>query len=75
MSYYHDPNDTYFARHLGRLVEDHGGKWGVIAGGRLIGVGHEEELSKLTALARKRFPKDIPLVAPIPRKEDLECIL
>jgi hypothetical protein len=47
----------------------------VIAGGSLIGVSDEAELKKLTALARKRYPKDIPLVAPIPRKEDLECIL
>jgi hypothetical protein len=41
----------------------------------LIGVAREEELKKLTALARKRYPKDIPLIAPIPRKEELECIL
>jgi hypothetical protein len=47
----------------------------VIAGGSLIGVSHEAELKKLTALARKRYPKDISLVAPIPRKEELECIL
>lgn len=41
----------------------------------MIGVGHEEELKKLAALARKRYPKDIPLVTPIPRMEELECIL
>ena len=35
----------------------------------------DTKLKKLTALARKRYPKDIPLVAPIPRKEELECIL
>ena len=33
------------------------------------------KLKKLMALARKRYPKEIRLVAPIPRKEDLECIL
>jgi len=75
MSYYHEPNDAYFTKHLGKLIKAHGGKWAVIAGWRLIGVGHEEDLKNLTTLARKRFPKDIPLVAPIPRKEDLECIL
>ena len=42
-----------------------------MAGGSLIGVSHEAELKKLTALARKRYPEDVPLVAPIPRKEDL----
>jgi len=47
----------------------------VTAGGSLIGVAHEAELKKLTTVARKRFPKDIPLIAPIPRKEELECIL
>ncbi len=75
MRYYHEPNDTYFTKHLQKLVKAHGGKWVVIAGGRLIGVASEAELKKLTALARKRYPKDIPLIAPIPRKEELECIL
>jgi hypothetical protein len=70
-----DPNDAYFTRHLDRLVRSHGGKWAVIAGGRLIGVAEEPELKKLSALARKRYPKDIPLIAPIPRREELECIL
>lgn len=75
MRYYQDPNDAYFARQVGKLMKKHGGKWAVIAGGRLIGVGREDELKKLTALARKRFPKDTPLISPIPRKEDVECIL
>jgi hypothetical protein len=75
MTYYHDPNDTYFTKHLEKLVKAHGGKWVVIAGGHLIGVGHEEELKRLAALARKRYPKDVPLMAPIPRREELECIL
>jgi hypothetical protein len=75
MPYYHDPNDAYFTKHLEKLVKAHGGKWVVIAGGRLIGVGREEQLKKLAASARKRYPKDIPLMAPIPRREELECIL
>jgi Family of unknown function (DUF5678) len=73
--HYNEPNDAYFKKHLQKLVKSHGGKWVVIAGGSLIGVSHEAELKKLTALARKRFPKDIPLIAPIPRKEELERIL
>ena len=75
MTYCYEPNDAYFRKHLQKLVKHHGGQWVVIAGGSLIGVAHEAELKKLTALARKRYPKDIPLIAPIPRKEDLECIL
>lgn len=75
MSYYKDPNHTCFTKHLQKLVKTHGGKWVVIAGGSLIGVAKEGELKKLTSLARKRYPKDVPLIAPIPRKEELECIL
>lgn len=75
MKYYHEPNDAYFRKHLQSLVKANGGKWVVIAGGRLIGIAHETEIKKLTELARKRYPKDIPLIAPIPRKEELECIL
>ncbi len=75
MSYYYEPNDACFKKHLQKLVKDHGGKWVVIADGHLIGVAHEAEPKKLTALARKRYPKDIPLVAPIPQREELECIL
>jgi hypothetical protein len=75
MRHYYEPNDAYFRKHLQKLVKTHGGKWVVIAGGSLIGVSDETKLKKLTALARKRYPKDIPLVAPIPRKEELECIL
>ena len=70
-----DPNDGYFTKHLEKLVKAHGGKWAVIAGGHLIGVGTEEQLNKLSSLARKRYPKDIPLITPIPRREELECIL
>ena len=75
MQPYYEPNDAYFKKHLQKLVKAHGGKWVVIAGGSLIGVSDEAELKKLTALASKRYSKDIPLVAPIPRKEELECIL
>jgi hypothetical protein len=75
MKYYQEPNDAYFRKHLQKLANAHAGKWVVIAGGRLIGVAREAELKKLTVLARKRYPKDIPLIAPIPRKEEVECIL
>ena len=75
MRYYHDRNHACFTKHLEKLVKAHGGKWVVIAGGSLIGVADEAELKKLTALARKRYPKDTPLITPIPRREELECIL
>jgi len=70
-----DPNHACFTKHLQKLVKTHGGKWVVIAGGTLIGVASEAELKGLTAVARKRYPKDVPLISPIPRKEEIECIL
>ena len=57
MPYYHDPNDAYFTKHLEKLVKAHGGKWVVIAGGRLIGVGGEEQLKKLAAWRASATPK------------------
>ena len=77
MQHYYEPNDAYFRKHLQKLVKTHGGKWVVIAGGSLIGVSDEAELKKLTALARKRYPKDIPLhrAHPTERRTTFECIL
>jgi hypothetical protein len=72
---YRDANDEYFQNHLSEFVKEHGGKWVVIAGGELIGFTSKENISTLVKKARKRFPDDIPLVSPIPREEELECIL
>ena len=72
---YSEPNDDYFQEHLSEFVRDHGGEWVVIAGGELVGFAHKEGISALVKRARKRFPGDIPLVAPIPREEELECVL
>jgi hypothetical protein len=72
---YSNPNDEYFRDHLSGFVKEHGGEWVVIAGGKLIGFTHKEDISTLVKKARKRFPKDIPLISPIPREEELECVL
>jgi len=72
---YSNPNDEYFKAHISEFVKLHGGEWVVIAGGQLIGFAHEENISKLIKKARKQFTEDIPLVSPIPREEELECIL
>lgn len=72
---YHDPNDTYFKDHLTEFVKKHGGEWVVIAGGQLIGFGDKNNISRLMNKAREMFPDDIPLLSPIPREEELECIL
>ena len=72
---YSDPNDEFLRNHLSDFVKKYGGKWVVIAGGEAIGFANREDLSRLVKRARKRFPKDTPLVSPIPREEELECIL
>jgi len=72
---YKNPNDEYFGNHISEFVKKHGGEWVVIAGGELIGFIHKEGISKLVKKARRQFPEDIPLVSPIPREEELECIL
>lgn len=72
---YSNPNDEYFKNHLSEFVKVHGGEWVVIAGGGLIGFTNKENISTLVKKARKRFPDDIPLISPIPREEELECIL
>ena len=72
---YHEPNDTYFKEHLSEFVKKHGGEWVVIAGGQLIGFAQKDNISALIKKAREMFPADIPMLSPIPREEELECIL
>ncbi len=72
---YREPNDTYFKDHLSEFVTEHGGEWVIIAGGQLIGFANKDKISELLKKAKKMFPRDIPLVSPIPREEELECIL
>ncbi len=72
---YHEPNDTYFKEHLSAFVKEHGGEWVVIAGGQLIGFARKDNISALMKKAREMFPDDIPMLSPIPREEELECIL
>ena len=38
-------------------------------------IGYKHELSKMLKEARKKHPNEIPLAAPIPQKEELQCIL
>jgi len=72
---YSDPNDSYFKEHLTEFVKEHGGEWVIISGGQLIGFARKDNISRLMKKAKKMFPDDIPLLSPIPREEELECIL
>ncbi len=70
-----DLNDRYFQRHFARLVGKHGGKWIVLVGGELIGVGKRKEVARLIQKARTMYPDSIPFASPIPTREELECLL
>ena len=70
-----DLNDRYFQRHFARLVGEHGGKWVVLVGGELIGVGKRKEVARLIQKARTMYPDSTPFASPIPTREELECVL
>jgi hypothetical protein len=73
--YYHDLNHDYFSSHFEELVKNHGGKWIVLSKGDLIAICEGSELNHRIDEAEKKFPRDIPFAAPIPREEDIECLL
>ena len=73
--FYPDPDDYYFRRHFARLVREHGGKWIVLAEGKLIGIGKKDKIPGLVLKAQASYPKSAPFMAPIPTKEELECVL
>jgi len=73
--FYSDPDDYYFRKHFARLVREHGGKWIVLAGGKLIGIGKKETMPGLIRKAQLKYPNARPFIAPIPTREDLECVL
>jgi len=70
-----DPNDFYFATHFTTLVRKHGGKWIVLTEGKLVGIGDREDIPVLMQKARELSPMATPFLAPIPRPEELECVL
>lgn len=72
---YPDPDDHYFRKHFARLVRQYGGQWIVLAEGKLIGIGTKRDISVLLRKAQTSYPNSIPFIAPIPSKEELECVL
>jgi Family of unknown function (DUF5678) len=73
--FYSDPDDNYFKTHFAQLVRQHGGEWIVLADGKLVGVGKKKNIRSLVRKARAQHPNAIPFIAPIPTKEELECVL
>jgi len=70
-----DADDSYFRKHFAYLVRKHGGEWIVLSAGKLIGIGKKDEVSGLVSKARVNYPKSIPFIAPIPTKDEIECVL
>ena len=72
---YRDVDHAYFRKNFSRLVREHGGEWIVLAKGNLIGIGKKNKLNDLILRARSKYPDGIPFIAPIPTKEEIECVL
>jgi hypothetical protein len=72
---YQNRNDAYLRRNLKRLMARFGGKWIVVSGGRPAWIGPKKSLKRHFEMAKKKHPREIPLVSPIPTKEQVHCIL
>jgi len=71
--YYYDPNDAYFTEHFEELVDHHGGQWIVMAEGEVVAICEGYEIHQYTDQIRARGI--VPFAAPIPRPEEIECLL
>ncbi|MEW5767874.1 MAG: hypothetical protein AB1797_09665 [bacterium] len=72
---YKDLNDEYFTSHFEELVENHGGEWIIIAKGEKIGTGPKHKVREILKMAKEKFPAEVCLVSPIPKEEEIECVL
>jgi hypothetical protein len=70
---YYDPNHEYFTEHFEELVDDHGGKWLVLEEGKLVAICEGSETHQYTEQIRQRG--HVPFATPIPRPEEIECLL
>lgn len=72
---YADPDDRFFRKHFTQLVREHGGEWIILAEGKLVGIGKRGKIPALIRKAKSNHPDATPFIAPIPTKEELECVL
>jgi hypothetical protein len=70
-----DADHEYFTRNFPSLVRKHGGKWIVLVQGHLVGISHKGKLAGLIAKARSQYPAGTPFIAPIPTRDEIECVL
>ena len=65
-------NPEWIRRHLGELVDNHSGKYAIVADGEAF-VGYDPVV--LEEEARKKHPKAKITGLPIPRPKDFQCAL
>jgi hypothetical protein len=71
--YYSNPNHDYFTEHFEELVDHHGGKYLVMADGEVVAICYGHEMDPYVDQIRERGI--VPFIAPIPRPEEIECLL
>lgn len=71
--YYYDPNHEYFTEHFEELVDNHGGMWIVLEEGELVAICEGYEIHQYTEQIRQKG--HVPFATPIPRPEEINCIL
>ena len=71
--YLYDPNHEYFMDHFNELVQEHGGRWLVMADGEVVAICEGHEMPHYADRIRARGI--VPFATPIPRPEELECLL
>lgn len=69
---HYSQDDKWLLENLEELVDQHGGKYVVVAGGETF-IGRDAAL--LEKQARENHPGVIPTGMPIPRPEDFTCAL
>ena len=70
-----DIDDEYFGKNISRLVREHGGKWIVIVHGKKFAIVSRHRLGEAIRKVRQQYPGATPLVSPIPRPSELQCLL
>ncbi len=63
----------YFREHFEELVDKYGGNYIAIIGENIVTVNKSAKKAEEDAILK--FPDSKPIVAPIPKKEDLVCAL
>jgi hypothetical protein len=66
-------DQKWIYEHFSELVDNYAGKYVSVAAGELVAVG--DSAKEVDNAARGKYPKVVPSVLRVPRKEDFECLL